>query len=187
MNPYPSTALRVAALSEDVVGFDATGFADHYGRAFLVIYGAAPSGALPRFRTNVVDVPHTSTMGDVVSVTGDEVRATASAKDFEAFAIPIARRSLSQNDFVSVGRLDGNDICFTDLAVSKVHALIREVEGAFYILDANSKNGTRVNGGAVGKRGEKATRLTSGDVVQLATVTCTFMDAAAVLALAQRA
>ena len=103
----------------------------------------------------------------------------------EAFAVPIERRQHSPNDFVSVGRLDGNDICFADLTVSKLHAIIRSVEGAFYILDGNSRNGTKVNGAAVGKRGERATGLASGDIVQLGGVTCSFMDAAAVLALAQ--
>jgi hypothetical protein len=184
MNPYPSTALRVALLAEDVGGFDAAGFANHYGAAFLVIYGVAPSGPAPRFRTDIVDIPTTSTIHEAPPLA--QLPRTVT-HDVEAFAVPIVRRTSSPNDFVSVGRLSGNDIAFADLSVSKLHALIREVEGAFFILDANSRNGTKVNGTAVGKIGGRATKLHSGDVVQLSTVTCTFMDAAAVLALAQRA
>lgn len=185
MNPYPSTALRVAALSEDVGGFDAQGFADRYGAAFLVVYGVAANGPAPTFRTNVVED------GPTLMMKGPRPANAAAPpvapQRVEAFAVPIARRPHSQNDFVSVGRLDGNDICFADLTVSKLHALIRNADGAFFILDGNSTNGTKVNGAPVGKRSERATRLTSGDIVQLASVTCTFMDAAAVLALAQSA
>jgi hypothetical protein len=190
MNPFPSTALRVARLAEDVGGFDAHGFADHYGAAFFVVYGVAPAGRTAGFRTNVVhgDTAPTSPENAIVDVDMNALlqRRASGGDGLEAFAVPIARRAGSLNEFISIGRLDGNDICFADATVSKFHALVRHIDGAFFILDGNSRNGTRVNGAPAGKRGERATRLASGDVVQFANVTCTFMDAAAVLALAQR-
>lgn len=169
-NPFPSTALRLAALAEDVGGFDAAGFADNFGKAFFVIYGVSAKGRAPPSRTNIVDT--------------DAPRGMTA--NLEPFAVPIVRRANAQNEFVSVGRLDGNDICLADLSVSKFHALVREVEGTFFIQHGNSRNGTKVNGAHVGKRGERATALKNGDVVQLANVTVTFMDAGAVLELTLR-
>ncbi len=49
-------------------------------------------------------------------------------------------------DEVTVGRLDGNDICISKGNVSKYHAKIVEKQGKFVVVDLKSTNGTFVNG-----------------------------------------
>lgn len=50
----------------------------------------------------------------------------------------------------SIGRDLGNDVVVaSDKALSRQHALIQFINGSFYVQDLQSKNGTRLNGGAV--------------------------------------
>lgn len=50
----------------------------------------------------------------------------------------------------SIGRDLGNDVVLaSDKALSRQHALIQFINGSFYVQDLQSKNGTRLNGGAV--------------------------------------
>ena len=51
----------------------------------------------------------------------------------------------SNNDDISIGRNDTNDIKIDNLAVSGNHARVRKVLNAYLIEDLNSTNGTFVN------------------------------------------
>ncbi len=51
----------------------------------------------------------------------------------------------SNNDDISIGRSDMNDIKIDNLAVSGNHARVRKVLNAYLIEDLNSTNGTFVN------------------------------------------
>ncbi len=71
-------------------------------------------------------------------------------------------------DLLTVGRTTGNDIVVPDRNVSRSHAFLRMRDGAWYLCDAGSKNGTRVDGKALQARTEVRladnSRLTFGGV-----------------------
>ena len=66
---------------------------------------------------------------------------------------------------VSIGRDPGNTLVLEDLRVSRAHAQLRLVQGAYVIFDLQSTGGTTVNGHLVVQH-----TLTPGDVIALAGV-----------------
>ena len=73
----------------------------------------------------------------------------------------------------SIGRWQDNDIVIDDRWVSRHHARIRRQGDTYFIEDLDSKNGTRVNGMALGE----AKKLKDGDIVQVTPlVKMTFVD-----------
>ncbi|HET7496878.1 MAG TPA: SpoIIE family protein phosphatase [Candidatus Eisenbacteria bacterium] len=73
------------------------------------------------------------------------------------------RVSLDPGSAVTLGRSRENTVVLTDASVSREHARVFYREGSWWVEDQGSKNGTKVNG----RRIEKASRLTPGDVLQL--------------------
>ncbi len=61
-----------------------------------------------------------------------------------------------------IGRTPDNDICIDNLAVSRLHAVIEQEKGAYYVKDCDSLNGTQVNGNRVGRA-----KLEDQDVIQI--------------------
>jgi len=68
-----------------------------------------------------------------------------------------------------IGRAPDNDIVIDNLAVSRVHSVIEENNGAHYIRDCDSLNGTIVNARRVGK-----TLLSDGDEIRIGKHKLTF-------------
>jgi pSer/pThr/pTyr-binding forkhead associated (FHA) protein len=54
---------------------------------------------------------------------------------------------------VSIGRASDNDLIINDFGVSRHHAKVVVDNGVCYVVDLNSRNGTRVNNAMV-SRGE---------------------------------
>ena len=75
---------------------------------------------------------------------------------------------------ISVGRATTNKICLPDNAVSKMHiSFKRNEEDDWVLIDANSENGTRVNGSAI--KPNQRFILSNGTGITLAdTYHCTF-------------
>jgi serine phosphatase RsbU (regulator of sigma subunit)/pSer/pThr/pTyr-binding forkhead associated (FHA) protein len=73
-------------------------------------------------------------------------------------------------DRVSIGRSRESDIFLPDQWLSRHHAAIEQREGAFWVGDLNSKNGTLLNGEPV----RDWRRLRPGDVITLGEHTLTF-------------
>jgi transcriptional regulator with GAF, ATPase, and Fis domain len=70
----------------------------------------------------------------------------------------------------TIGRDTSNDICLSDLALSRMHCAINAADGAWHIRDAESSNGTFVNGAQVTDQ-----RLTDRDRIQLGESTFLFL------------
>jgi hypothetical protein len=49
-------------------------------------------------------------------------------------------------DLITLGRTEGNDIMVEDISVSRFQAFFRRRYGRWFVCDAGSSNGTRVNG-----------------------------------------
>ena len=71
-----------------------------------------------------------------------------------------------------IGRINGNDMIMPDYAISKRHAIIDIEDGTYYIRDAGSTNGTRINGSRLAK---KRMQLRDKDVVSFARYEFTFL------------
>ena len=91
------------------------------------------------------------------------------------FVAPLRKRPTAGKPFVdriSVGRAHNNDIVLRHSSVSKFHAWLEcDEERVFYVGDAKSKNGTKVNGQAV--TGSQLARLEAGDEIRFGQITTT--------------
>ena len=70
---------------------------------------------------------------------------------------------IPQGERTTIGRSPDCDVFLDDVTVSRKHAVLMQVEGAFSIEDLGSLNGTFVNR----KRIESPAKLESGDEVQI--------------------
>lgn len=68
-----------------------------------------------------------------------------------------------------IGRTPDNDIAIDNLAVSRLHAVLEEDRGSFYVRDCDSLNGTVVNGNKVGRA-----QLNDGDEISIGKHTIVF-------------
>lgn len=67
-----------------------------------------------------------------------------------------------ETEGLTIGRLIGNDLVLNHRAVSRTHAGIKEIKGAYWIFNLSQANGTLVNSDLV-----ESVPLADGDVVQL--------------------
>jgi len=70
---------------------------------------------------------------------------------------------------LNIGRTPDNDIVIDNLAVSRLHAVLEEEKGVYYVRDCDSLNGTVVNGQKVGRA-----RLEDGDTISIGKHTIVF-------------
>lgn len=76
---------------------------------------------------------------------------------------PMANQTLQLSDEVTtIGSVAGNTVVLADPAVSRKHAGIRKVEGAYELADLGSTNGIYVNGHKVPKK-----TLEPGDIIRV--------------------
>jgi cytochrome P450/NADPH-cytochrome P450 reductase len=99
---------------------------------------------------------------------GATARSEQSARPPEP--IPPAREASAVRPLpagtLRIGRAPDNDIVASDLGVSRYHAELRNVAGAYHIVDLDSANGTFVNGQRV-----TAAPLSDGDIVGIGSAT----------------
>jgi cytochrome P450/pSer/pThr/pTyr-binding forkhead associated (FHA) protein len=123
------------------------------------VSGAAP-GAPNRPPTQVVAGP----------VRGDDTAAPAAEPTLRPEQIPLAREPSGVRPLparaLRIGRATDNDIVVYDPDVSRYHAEMRNVAGAYNIADLNSSNGTFVNGQRI-----TAAPLSDGDIVGIGPAT----------------
>jgi len=74
----------------------------------------------------------------------------------------------------SLGRDAGNDVVVNDEAASARHAIVELADGAWWVEDQGSTNGTLLNGARIGRR----ERIRDGDVVDIGRVSLRFESAA---------
>lgn len=113
----------------------------------------APSPAFPSPEVGLTPpgAPHVPLAEGVLPA---RLRVVSGARTGQIF--PLGR------DNLSMGRNDTNDIVLDDPMVSGVHCRLRYGQGAWYVQDAGSSNGTFVNGERVAAR-----RLVDGDRLEL--------------------
>lgn len=88
-----------------------------------------------------------------------------------------------ERDFLTIGRLDNNDITLAEPSVSKVHAFLRHKDAHVLVSDADSSNGTFVDGRRLGGSREGPISLPSKCKLRLGDVEVVYMNAADLRAL----
>ncbi|WP_224362315.1 FHA domain-containing protein [Hyalangium versicolor] len=73
----------------------------------------------------------------------------------------------------SIGRANEQTICIPHPSLSRQHARVESVNGEYFIVDLQSKNGTQVNGLPVQRQ-----KLRSGDIITLGEITLFFEQSA---------
>jgi hypothetical protein len=79
-------------------------------------------------------------------------------------------------DMITIGRTPNNDVVLRDATVSRLHAFFRLRDGAWYVADGGSKNGTSLDGAPLAPRKECA--IDAGQVLRLGDLPLTFYPAA---------
>jgi hypothetical protein len=162
--------LRIDQIARDARVLDATSFQTRHGMAFLLHNGPLdPDRRAKRpQRTVVVDTSVTSPP----PVIGPQPSA-----DLLVFPIRHTGRSPYPR-IITVGRTKNNDIILADIVVSKFHAFFKEEGGKLVLQDADSRNGTFVDGKLVpsSKQG-KAVEVKPGCKVKFGMIEMWFVNA----------
>lgn len=146
---------------------------DHLGDAFLFLKAPLVGG---RIRSTLFQ-----TVDDVKKRASEEP-PLSQGRIF--FVRPTGRSGFP--DFVSVGRIQNNDIVLDDASVTKFHAFFRMENGKLGLCDAGSSNGTTANGKKVPKKGDGVIVPTNKMVLRFGSVELVFVDAGGLCELALR-
>jgi hypothetical protein len=161
------SGISLAEFCEDAGRLSPSDFEERHGAGFLLLT-ATP-----------LQVPTGPAMTEV-NLDGDEPGSACTA-DVALLAYPLARSERSAGHLITLGRTSNNDVVIPDLSVSRFHAFLKPgPNGGFQLQDANSTNGTTVNGTSVPAQGHGAAMdLKSGDSVRVGQVEFTFLSAPA--------
>ena len=184
----PINGLPIDYFVEDSRVLDAGAFTARYGNGFLVHEGPLEPARRPMRpqRTIVLEPGALPATLDPDGTKPTEPTRPLFVRELLVFPIVSTGRSPFPR-MVTVGRTKNNDIVVADVAISKFHAFFKEEGGRFYLQDAGSRNGTRLNGEQVpeAKHG-KHVEATSGSAIRLGEIEFTFMSGADLYALANK-
>jgi hypothetical protein len=102
----------------------------------------------------------------------DEIAAEGPALVVRSGGGRAGEHFIPQGDRTTIGRSPDNDVFLDDVTVSRRHAVLVQSEGEIQIEDLGSLNGTFVNR----RRIDSATRLESGDEVQIGKYRLSFIS-----------
>lgn len=131
-----SNHLEAKALFADCSALDPDEFAAQYPEPFLVEAAAQTYGGGQRFQTRAGVEAF-----DQMIQEGYTRELTDGSKVF-----PVVKNTKTFPDKISVGRARNTDLIIPDGDLSKLHAMISVTPTGYTIGDADSKNGTFVNG-----------------------------------------
>jgi pSer/pThr/pTyr-binding forkhead associated (FHA) protein len=169
--PHPDemhgSGIPIKGLRDDARSISPIEFEDRHGPGFLLLSAAD------------LNQP-TGPMSTEVKLVGIDEPAERTAS-LSLVAYPLRRTERSVGHLVTIGRTANNDVVINDISISRFHAFAKQgADGEMQILDANSTNGTGVNGIPVSSQGHgPASQLKAGDSVRLGQVEFTFLDARA--------
>ncbi len=173
------TATTIADLAADSGALSPEEFSGRHGDAFLLHHGPLNSLEAPLETDRTLTVESVATMAD---------RPVALQNEFLIFPVDPPGPDGSRSDMVWLGRSAFNEVVIPDATVSEVHAFIRrEEDGAYYVQDTGSRNGTWVGDQQVPAQGVgEPVPLPSGARVRFGAVRLTFLSAEAIRNLMSR-
>lgn len=93
----------------------------------------------------------------------------------EFIAVPVRKRQDVFPEMITVGRTANNDVVIPDATISKFHAYFRATDRGLELVDAGSRNGTRVMGRVIPQK--QAIELSLGARVRFGSVDLTLREA----------
>ena len=162
------TGVSIKLIRQDARDLSPEEFEDKHGPMFLLLSAAElhqPAGP----------------MSTEVKVIGIDEPASERTASLSLVVYPLKRSERSVGHLITMGRTSNNDVVIPDISVSRFHAFAKEGETSpVAIQDANSTNGTSVNGDSVPAQGQGApVDIKTGDNVRLGQVEFTVLDAKA--------
>jgi hypothetical protein len=109
--------------------------------------------------------------GELIPVELDEVVSEGAALVIRSGGGRVGESFALQGDRMTVGRRPDSDVFLDDVTVSRDHALIVRRNGAYWLDDLGSLNGTYVN-----RRRIDSHRLEDGDELQVGKYKLTFLS-----------
>ena len=166
--PQRGSGVPFEAYREDARRLSQSDFEQCHGSAFLLLTAAG------------LNEPRGPAATEVNLADTDEPASERTAS-LSLLVYPLRRTERSAGHLVTVGRTSDNDVVIPDLSISRFHAFVKPAgDGRFQIQDANSTNGSSVNGTPVLGQGHgPAVDLKAGDSVRLGQVELTFLSAQA--------
>lgn len=168
-NVAPSTGLLAESLAEITSGRGLAWLEEEVAEGFLV--GAA--------------LDFSPLLLKKTSPQAHDVAALVAAST-KLLLMPLRRSTASSSTIITIGRMNGNDVCIRHPDVSRFHAFLHEDDG-FALVDADSTNGTFIDGVAAPQRRAAAppARLRSKQLIRFGPVTTAFVDASDASAMLQ--
>jgi len=136
-----------------------------------VLVGSAIKSGVISSAGNSPDTLNTTQIFEPAKTQGTSISASESLKH-AIYPMVKGEYPATPRGAFYIGRINGNDMIMPDYAISKRHAIIDIEDGAYYIRDAGSTNGTRLNGSRLGK---KRAQLRDKDVISFARYEFTFL------------
>jgi hypothetical protein len=109
------------------------------------------------------------------AVASESTPTDANASAVEFIAVPIRKRHDVFPEMITIGRTANNDVVIPDATISKFHAYFRTTEQGLELVDAGSRNGTRVMGRALAPK--QGTSVSVGARVRFGSIDLTLRDA----------
>jgi hypothetical protein len=157
--------------SRDARVLEAVAFRARYGEGFLIHHG-------PLQPERRVKQPQRTLVIDPSQAPAEPMRGPLPSSELRVYAVRNTGRSPYPR-IITVGRTRNNDVVLPDIVISKFHAFFKEEDHTFFLSDADSRNGTFVDGKPVPstKQG-KAVSVNPGAKVRFGMIELWFVDAA---------
>lgn len=104
-------------------------------------------------------------------VTQTALRAPGGDQTLRVYSL-LKKKGAPFSRMITIGRTPNNDVCIANNSVSRFHAFFRDDAERWVVCDAGSKNGTSINGTALGFRIES--EIASGAIVTMGDVVMKF-------------
>jgi hypothetical protein len=185
----PTAALELASFGPDARTLGEDDFVAKNGGAFLLHHGDLDPTRKPVRPQATLVLGRAMFAEAAQEAAGSPSQAEAAFKGMAALQVyPVKNTGRSPFPrIVTVGRTKNNDIVLADISISKFHAFFKEEGGQFFLADAESRNGTFVDGErALATKQGKPTGLKSGSRVKFGGLEFRFVDAKELLLLARQ-
>jgi FHA domain len=164
---------------------DRDAFKTKHGDAFLVRKGALELGRRPPRPQRTIMIQE-RVLPPPPGTSAPRLPGPRPSKSL--VVVPVKRTGRSPYpSMITVGRTRNNDVVLPDVVVSKFHAFFREEGGKYFLQDAESRNGTLIDGRPVPpKSAGKAIAAPSGALITFGLLEFWFLDAAGLVDLVRR-
>src|SRR5580692_10071677 len=163
--------LEIAHFARDARSLDLGAFRARHGDSFLTRRGALSPERRPKRPQRTIamrDVQAAAAAAAAAPPVPAPPPAEGPPATPDLIVFPV--RPTGRSPFprmITVGRTKNNDVILSDIGVSKFHAFFKEEGDGLFLQDAESRNGTFVDGKAVPtKKAGKAVPVTTGTKVK---------------------